>query len=72
MKSTTENKLVPPVLVLGAFASAGLVWVSAASFHANLTVTPDIVASDAALQQAKGVWFERWWMGVQEAVKRAE
>jgi hypothetical protein len=72
MDSTAAKKLAPPVLVLGAIAGAGLVWVSAARFHANLTATPDIIASDAAPEQAKGAWLERWWMGVEEAVKRAE
>jgi len=60
------------VLVLGAVAAVWLGAVIAARFHANLTATPDMVASEAAPEQAKGVWLERWWMGVQEAVKRAE
>ena len=72
MKSIAARKLAPPVLVLGALAGAGLVWVTTGAFHANLTVTPDVVASDAAPQQTKGMWLERWWIGVQEAVKRAE
>ncbi len=72
MKSTAAKKLAPPVLVLGALAAAGLGGVIAPRFHANLTATPEIVASDAAPEQAKEAWLERWWMGVQEAVKRAE
>jgi hypothetical protein len=72
MKSIAARKLAPPVLVLGAVAAAGLVWITTGGFHTNLTATPDIVAPDVAPQQAKGVWLERWWMGVQEAVKRAE
>jgi len=66
------NKPAFAVLVLGAVAAVWLGAVIAARFHANLTATPDIVASEAAPEQVKGAWFERWWMGVQEAVKRAE
>jgi hypothetical protein len=72
MKSIAAKKLAPPLLVLGAVAAAGLGAVTTARFHANLTATPDIVASEAAPEQVKGAWLERWWMGVQEAVKRAE
>ena len=32
----------------------------------------DIVASDVAPEKTKGAWLERWWMDVQESVKRAE
>lgn len=66
------KKLTFAVLVLGVVAAAGLGAVIAARFHANLTATPDIVASDAAPEQAKGAWLERWWMGVQESIKHAE
>jgi hypothetical protein len=69
---STGKKLTFALLVLGALAGAGLVWVSAARLHANLTATPDIVASDAAPQQTNGAWLERWWMDVQESVKHAE
>jgi hypothetical protein len=64
----------PPfaVLVLRAVAAVALVGGIAARFHANLTATQDMIASDAAPEPAKGAWFERWWMGVQESVKRAE
>lgn len=72
MKSTVAKKLAPPVLVLGALAAAGLGGGIAARFHANLSATPDIVASDAAPEQPKGGWLERWWMGVQKALERAE
>jgi len=66
------KKLTFTVLVLGTIAAVELVGGIAARFHANFTATPDIIASDAAPEQAKGAWLERWWMGVQEAVKRAE
>jgi len=66
------RKLTFAVLVLGAVAAVGLVREIAARFHANLNATPDIIASDAAPEPVKGAWFERWWMGVQESVKRAE
>ena len=69
---STGKKLTFAVLVLGAVAAAGLGAVTTARFHANLTAAPEIVASDAAPEQGKGAWLERWWMGVQEAVKRAE
>ena len=69
---STSKKLTFAVLVLGAVAAAGLGAVTTARFHANLTATPDIVASEAAPEQVKGAWFERWWMGVQESIKRAE
>jgi len=69
---STGKKFTFAVLVLGAVAGAGLGAVTTARFHTNLTATPDIVASDAAPEQGKGAWLERWWMGVQEAVKRAE
>jgi hypothetical protein len=72
MKSTATKKLAPPVLVLGGVAAVWLGGVIAARFHANSTATPDMVASDAAPERVKGAWFERWWMGVQESVKRAE
>ena len=32
----------------------------------------DILASEAAPERSNGAWLERWWMGVQESVKRAE
>jgi hypothetical protein len=70
MKSIAAKKLAPPVLVLGALGGAWLGGGIAARFHANLTAMPDIVASDPAPEQAKGAWLERWWMGVQESVKR--
>jgi hypothetical protein len=60
------------VLVLGAVVAVWLGAVIASRFHANLTAIPDMVASDAAPERVKGAWFERWWMGLQESVKRAE
>jgi hypothetical protein len=32
----------------------------------------DIVASNAAPERTRGAWLERWWMDVQESVKRVE
>jgi hypothetical protein len=32
----------------------------------------DVAVSGATPEPAKGAWLERWWMDVQESVKRAE